>query len=85
MAKFALRIQARELRRKGVSVKTIAKQLKISKGSASIWVRDIILSVEQLEALRQSSLSGAERGRLQNSLCQVPNSLDKRSKHLFLI
>lgn len=77
MAKFDLRIQARELRRKGVSVKTIARQLGISKSSSSLWVRDIILTVEQLEALRQSEIKGRERGRLQNSLRQKHQRLKR--------
>lgn len=70
MAKYDLRIKARELRRKGISIKQIAEELGIAKGSASIWVRDIILSVEKREALRESSLKGAERGRLKGSLLQ---------------
>lgn len=58
--KYDLRIKARELRRKGISVKQIAEEFGIAKGSASIRVRDIILSVERLETLRESSLKGAE-------------------------
>lgn len=70
MAKYLLRLKARELRKKGVSVKEIAKHLMVSKATASIWVRDIILTIEQLEALKKSSLLGAERGRLKNALLQ---------------
>lgn len=70
MANYQLRLEARELRSQGVSVKTIAKTLGISKSTSSIWVRDIILSVEQLEALRQSSIKGSERGRLKGALAQ---------------
>ena len=70
MAKSLLRLEARKLRKKGVSVKKIAKYLKVSKSSASRWVRDIVLTVEQLENLRKSSLEGAERGRLRNALIQ---------------
>lgn len=70
MAKYELRLKARELRKKGVSVKQIAEELKVAKSSASIWVRDIILSIDQLEVLRESSLMGAERGRLKSALLQ---------------
>lgn len=70
MAKSLLKLEARKLRRKGVSVKKIAQYLKVAKSSASIWTRDIILTVEQLENLRKSSLEGAERGRLKSSLLQ---------------
>ena len=68
MAKSQLRIQARELRRKGISVNKIALELKVAKSTASIWVRNIILSIEQLEGLRNASLVGAERGRLKGAL-----------------
>ncbi len=70
MARSLLQLKARELRKQGVSVKQIAKELQIARSSASVWVRDIILSVEQLEKLRKSSLEGAERGRLKGALLQ---------------
>ena len=63
MAKYELRLQARKLRAKGTSVREIAKQVGVSKGTASIWVRDIILSVEQLEKLNKSAEIKRDRGR----------------------
>jgi len=75
MAKSDERLKARELRRIGVSVKSIAKQLHIAKSTASLWVRDIILSVEQLEQLRQQSIKGGERGRLLGALKQKNDRL----------
>lgn len=80
MAKFELRNQARGLRRQGVSVKTIAEILRVSKGSVSVWVRDIILTVEQLELLRKSSIKGAELGRLRSALLQKQRWKDKMEK-----
>lgn len=70
MAKSALRLEAVRLRRQGVSVKEIARKLNIAKSTASLWVRDVILTIEQLETLRQNSITGRERGRLINSLKQ---------------
>lgn len=70
MAKSLLKLQARELRMQGVSVVEISKNLRISKSTASHWVRDITLTVDQLEKLRQSSLEGAARGRVVGSLKQ---------------
>lgn len=70
MAKSLLRLKARELRKRGVSVKKIAKHLGIARSSASVWVRDIVLSVKQLEELRKSKLTGGERGRLKSALLQ---------------
>jgi transcriptional regulator with XRE-family HTH domain len=75
MAKSALRLKARELRSKGESVKDIASKLGVSKGTVSLWVRDIILSIEQLERLRRSELRGQERGRLKNALFQKQKRL----------
>lgn len=64
MAKFRERIRARKLRTQGLSVKNIATQLKVSKSTASLWVRDIILSLEQLEKLQQRRIKAGEKGRL---------------------
>ncbi len=70
MAKYDLRIKARELRGNGISVKEISTYLGVSKSSASLWVRDIILTVEQLENLRKAEIKGKERGRLKSALLQ---------------
>ena len=68
MAKSLLRIQANNLRGEGASIKTIAKQLGVSKSSVSIWTRNILLNEEQLQRLKESALLGAERGRLKSAL-----------------
>ncbi len=75
MAKSLLKIQARELRSKGESVKGVARKLNISKSTASLWVRDIILSVKQLEELRKRKIKGGELGRLRNALKQKEKRL----------
>ena len=76
MSKFELRIKARDLRSQGMSVKQISQTLGVSKGSASLWVRDIILTIEQLEALRHRAIQGAERGRLKSALMQKKRRSD---------
>lgn len=81
MAKYELRIKARELRAKGESVKDISEKLGVSKGTASIWVRDIVLSVEDLEKLRQKMIKGSERGRLRGAFLQKQRRLDLLKKH----
>lgn len=81
MAKSELKLKARELRSKGESVRSISKKLGIAKSTASIWVRDIVLSVEQLEYLKQSGLKGRERGRLIGSLVQKQRRLDLIEKY----
>jgi len=77
MAKSKERLKARELRRIGISVKSIAKQLHVAKSTASLWVRDIVLSVEQLEQLRQQGIKGGERGRLLGTLRQKNDRLQR--------
>lgn len=64
MAKSLLRLEARKLREQGVSIKSIARQLHVSKSSVSYWVRDIILTMQQLERLKQSESQGRARGRI---------------------
>jgi len=58
-----LRVQekqkSRELRKKGWSVRAIAKETHCSKSSISRWVQDIALTSRQIEALKDSQ----DRGR----------------------
>lgn len=75
MAKYELRIKAREMRSSGESVRDIAGKLGISKSTVSLWVRDIILSIEQLETLQNRKLVGGELGRLRSALIQKHNRL----------
>jgi hypothetical protein len=50
------RSAARELRRKeGLAIKDIARRLRVSQSSVSVWVRDIELTEEQHEALRMKN------------------------------
>ena len=55
MAKSAEKIKARELRKKGYSIKQIAKRLKVSVGSVSSWCKDVELTLEQIKILEQHS------------------------------
>lgn len=78
MAKYLQRIDARKLRERGLSVKAIAKELKLSKSTVSTWVRDVPLSKEQIQKLKNNALEGAERGRLKTIVL-------KREKRLKII
>lgn len=49
------RIKARELRSQGMAIKKIAEELNVSPSSISLWVRDIALSTEQIEFLKQQN------------------------------
>lgn len=75
MAKSLQMMQARKLRAQGVSVRDIAQKLQVSKSTASLWVRDIILSLEQLEKLRHQKIMGGEKGRILGSLKQKQDRL----------
>src|SRR4030042_3709542 len=80
MSKSLLHIKARRLRKKGESVKQIAKKLKVAKSTASLWVRDIILTPEQLEVIRKRAIIGSERGRLIGALLQKQARLERIRK-----
>lgn len=64
MAKSRERLLAREMRTKGESLGVIAEKLGVSKSSAGLWTRDIVLNQEQMENLLQRDLAGLERGRI---------------------
>lgn len=64
MAKSELKLQAYKLRRKGMSVGAIAKQLAVSKGSVSLWCRDVQLTDAQQKQLIKNKIKGGHAGRL---------------------
>lgn len=64
MAKSRERLRARELRRGGKSIREIAKKLNVSKGTVSLWCRDIVLTEEQVENLMQRDIVGGCMGRM---------------------
>jgi transposase-like protein len=51
--KRELRLRARQLRQSGLSLKEIARELDVSLSSISLWVRDIVLTDEQVNQLEQ--------------------------------
>jgi len=64
MAKFKEKIQAHKLRRKGRSIKSIADELSVSKGTASIWCRDIELTQKQRDLLTRNQIKAGLKGRM---------------------
>ena len=70
--------KARELRRDGKSLNYISDVLKVSKSSASIWVRDILLTKEQEEellgrsrhALIENNVVISQKARMKRLECQ---------------
>jgi transcriptional regulator with XRE-family HTH domain len=81
MAKYNLRLQAREMRRKGESLGVIAKKLGVAKSTLSLWVRDITLTVEQIEKLRKYVIEAGEVGRLKGALLHKNMRIEKQNRY----
>lgn len=64
MAKSKERLQALKLRRRGLSVRAIAKRLGVSKSSVSIWCENVQLTQKQYAQLLNSKTEGVRRGQL---------------------
>ena len=64
MAKYDLKIKAQNLREKGLPMGKIAKRLKISKGSVSLWCRDIKLSEKLKDQIKINHYKNSQKGRL---------------------
>ncbi len=61
--KKELQEKARKLRQQGLSVGAIARELDVSKGSVSVWVRDVILTDEQQGILKNNQReNGGSKG-----------------------
>ena len=60
--KLELKSKAICLREKGFSIKEIERKLKVSRSSASIWVRDVKLTPEQIDRLYRNKKTGSLRG-----------------------
>ena len=63
MSKSVQKLEARRLRKKGKSIKKIAKQLDVSVGSVSSWCRDIELSPDQKRTLDANARNPYYAGR----------------------
>ena len=64
MVKTFEKLNAHKLRKKGYSINSIAKKLQISKGTVSLWCKDISLSSSQKEILRKKSIKAGHAGRM---------------------
>lgn len=65
MAKSKEKLAARLMRRKGESIKIIARNLSVSVGSVSVWVRDIQLNPQQEKRLMKRSTDALYGGKKQ--------------------
>ncbi len=77
MAKSIKKNIALRLRKRGESIKAIAKRLKVSKSSVSFWCRDIKLTLNQIEVLHRRMVKGGYRGRLKGARLQYEQRLKR--------
>jgi hypothetical protein len=63
MSKSTEKLRALKLRRQGWSIKDIAIELKISRGSASLWCQGIELTSSQKEKLKAKQIAAGSIGR----------------------
>lgn len=59
--RFEEKQRAREMRLQGWSYNQILEQVKVSKGTLSLWLRDITLTDEQIQGLQCRQLAGREK------------------------
>ncbi|MDO8520579.1 MAG: hypothetical protein Q7S52_00515 [bacterium] len=68
MAKYRERIKAHLLRKQGNSIGEIAKKLDVSKGSASLWCRNLRLTDWQQKKVAQRAIVAGHKGRMIGAL-----------------
>ena len=74
--KLELKLKARELRKKGLSIKEIQRKLKVSLSSVSLWARDVKLTRKQLEKLYLNKRTGNLKG----SIIAARNKIKEREE-----
>lgn len=62
VGKLEEKLKALELRRKGLSYGAIQQQIHVSKGTLSLWCRDIELTKEQKRKLLENKMFGQRKG-----------------------
>lgn len=80
MAKSVLKIRARKLRSQGESIKVISHKLRVSTSTTSLWCKDVELSPSQLNELERRAHDPTYGKRLQNSLKQKNQRIEKTEK-----
>lgn len=76
MAKSEKKEQAQRLRLAGQSIKDIAQKLSVSKGSVSLWCRQIVLTEQQISSIQKRGFKKNERGRLVGALANKQKRLN---------
>ena len=79
MSKYDERIKARLMRKEGISIIVIAKELSVSKSTVSGWCRDIILTEEQIEKLKAGQKISWTRGQIMGAEANKNKRLTAKS------
>ncbi|MDP2910043.1 MAG: helix-turn-helix domain-containing protein [bacterium] len=77
MAKTIEKNKAIELRKKGESIKEIAKKIGIAKSTVSLWCRDIKLTDKQINDLHQRMVMCGYKGRMIGARAQYNQRIEK--------
>ena len=87
--KTAERLRARELRRDGLSVKEIAREVRVSKSTASLWVRDLPVAPGRARRRPDPEVLRVRRGRAMatrnNEKLAVANDIGRLSDRELLL
>jgi len=81
MAKSREKNEAKEMRKEGMSIKDIATFLNISKSSASLWCREIVLSQKQKQKIYNKMIKAGHRGRIKGAEKNKKKRLERIKTH----
>ncbi len=76
MAKQLEKDKAIKLRKKGESISEISRILGVSKGSVSVWVRDVIISASALNLLKSKIKINGHAGRIKGACANQQKKTD---------
>jgi predicted transcriptional regulator len=84
MSKVQEKSDALKLRKKGMSIKDIASQLGVSKGSVSVWCQNIALTRKQQSVLKQKQITAGHAGRVKGAQMNKQKRIDVIEKHIYI-
>ncbi len=82
MSKIEQMLKAQVLRKRGWSIPRVAKHLRVSKSSASLWCRKITLTKKQQDVLRKNAIAAGAPGRLLGSQKNHERKMERIARHL---
>lgn len=80
-----LKERAISLRKKGFSFREISEVLYISKSTASLWLKDVELSVKAKDRIKKLGIEGREKGNItRREATEKENKLGSRLDKLYI-